>query len=291
MTSKLPVPDLTQLESAPTHSASGWLRRAAAVGLPPIGVFILMIGLWYAASYVLLSPGRRFLLPPPDQVIKVAYLDPHNLSELLAALALSGQVALAGLAIATVIGVLFAVLMSRARWLERSLFPYAVILQTVPVLALVPLIGYLFGFKYTSRLVVCVMIALFPIIANTLFGLRSVDPALHDLFTLHRAGRWRRLVKLEIPAALPAFFTGLRISAGLSVIGAVVGDFFFQQGQPGIGQLIYQYPRRLESEKLYGAAILACLLGLVVFLVFGFIARRITSWHASVRDRPAVTSR
>jgi NitT/TauT family transport system permease protein len=270
---------------APRPPVGGPRRWALAV-LPPTAVFALLIGVWYAASYVLIDPAVRFLAPPPDAVIRVAFLDKHNLTELLAALALSAQVAMAGLALAVAIGAALAVTMSQARWVERSLYPYAVMLQTVPILALVPLFGYWLGYGFTSRVLVCVLIAIFPIIANALFGLRSVDPALHDLFTLHHAGPLTRLIKLEVPAALPAVFTGLRISAGASVIGAIVGDFFFQQGQPGIGQLIYIYPKRLESEMLFGAVILASLLGLAVFWFFGALARRVNAWHASERSRP-----
>src|SRR5262249_59129984 len=137
---------------------------------------------------------------------------------------LTTRVAAVGLAIAAALGIGLAVVMTRARWVERSLYPYAVVLQTVPILAMVPLIGFWFGFGFGSRVLVCVLIALFPIIANTLFGLRSVQRGFRDLFALHRAGRLSRLVRLELPAALPAILTGLRISARLSVTGAIVGD-------------------------------------------------------------------
>lgn len=246
--------------------------------LIPAGVFVCV---WYLASLVLVDPQLRFLLPTPDAVIRVAFLDLDNLTELLSGLELSARVALTGLVCATAIGVAWAILMSQARWLEEALYPYAVMLQTVPILALVPLFGYWFGFGFPSRVLTCVLIALFPIVANTLFGLRSVDPALRELFALHGADRLTSLVKLQLPAALPATLTGLRIAAGASVIGAIVGDFFFQQGQPGIGQLIYVYPRRLQSEMLFGAVILASLLGLAVFWSFGIVARRATAWHES----------
>jgi NitT/TauT family transport system permease protein len=250
------------------------------------GVVLMPFLAWYLASRYLIDDDRRFLLPTPDAVVRTAFLDRANVDELLAALALSAQVAMTGLGLAVAIGAGWAVVMSQAQWLERSLYPYAVALQTVPILALVPLFGYWFGFGFFSRVLACTLLALFPIVANTLFGLRSVDPALHDLFTLHSAGRLTRLIKLQLPAALPAMFTGLRISAGAAVIGAVVGDFFFQQGRPGIGQLIYVYPRRLQSEMLFAAVGLASLLGLVVFWFFGALARRATAWHASQHNNP-----
>ena len=255
---------------------------------PPLVVLLVTIGLWYAISYLLLDPQRRFLLPPPHAVVQVGFLDPYNLQELLAALWLSARVAMVGLAIAIVIGMTLAIAMSQARWVERSLYPYAVILQTIPILALVPLFGFWFGFGLTSRVLVCVLIALFPIIANTLFGLRSVDQDHHDLFTLHDAGRLTRLRKLQLPSALPSIFTGLRISAGLSVIGAIVGDFFFKQGKPGIGILIDLYRSRLQSEQMFAAIILSSLFGVIVFWFFGFLARRVVGgWHQSARDPTA----
>lgn len=260
-----------------------WLR----VALPPAAVALAVLAAWYLGSYVLVDADRRFLLPPPHEVVRIGFLDPVNLAELLAGLRLTAEVAVTGLVIAAVTGLVLAVLMSRARWLERSIYPYAVLLQTVPILALVPLFGFWFGFGFPSRVLTCVLIALFPITANALFGLRSVDPALHDLFTLHQAGRWTRLWKLQLPAALPAILTGLRISAGAAVIGAIVGDFFFQQGPAGLGQLIYVYPRRLQSEMLFSAVILASVFGLLVFWFFGVVARAATAWHDSQQHEPA----
>jgi NitT/TauT family transport system permease protein len=196
-------------------------------------------------------------------------------------------VAMAGLAIAAVLGIGLGVLMSQARWIERAVYPWAVVLQTIPILALVPLIGFWFSFGLSSRILVCVLIAIFPIISTTLFGLRGVDRGDHDLFTLYGAKRSARLRKLQWPAALPAIFAGLRISAGLSVIGAVVGDFFFKEGQLGIGALMEVYRQNLRSEQLFGAVILSSLLGLVVFWFFGWLARLVVgSWHVSAAGEP-----
>ena len=259
-------------------------RRFLRFVFPPAAVLVLAIAGWYAVSYLVLTPERRFLLPPPHEVVRVGFLDRHNLMDLLRALALSAQVAMTGLAIAVVVGIGLAVVMSQTRWLERSLFPYAVVLQTVPIVALAPAFGFWFGFGFSSRVLVCVLIGIFPIIANTLFGLRSVADSHRDLFALHHARSLIRLVKLEIPAAAPSIFTGLRIAAGLSVIGAVVGDFFFKQGQPGIGVLIEIYRTRLQSEQLFAAVILASLFGLTVFWTFGFMARTVVGrWHESAR--------
>ena len=123
---------------------------------------------------------------------------------------------------------------------------------------------------------------MFPVISSTLFGLQSADRSQHDLLTLHRAGRLTRLVKLQLPTAMPAILTGLQVAATLAVVGAVVGDFFFRQGDAGIGVLIDLYRARLQSEQLFGAAILACLLGVVVFSAFGLLNRLVTGgWYGS----------
>jgi NitT/TauT family transport system permease protein len=260
------------------RARGGWL----ATWGPPAAVFAASLAVWYGVSYLLLDSRRRFLVPPPHDVIQVSFLDPFNLRELLGALWLSTRVAFTGLAIAIVLGLALAVAMNRAKWIERSLYPYAVLTQTIPILAMVPLFGFWFGFGAFSRVLVVVLFAIFPIIANTLFGLQSVDQEHHDLFTLHGAGRGTRLWKLEFPTALPSIFTGLRIAAGLAVIGAIVADFFFKQGNPGIGILIDRYQSRLQSEQMVGAIILSSLLGIVVFWFFGFLAHRVVGgWHES----------
>jgi NitT/TauT family transport system permease protein len=255
-----------------------------SVVVPPLLVFLLVLGLWILASEVLISESKRFLLPAPWEVVNIGFLDAQNRTEILNGLWLTTQAAMIGLALAIVIGVTLAVAMSQASWVERSVFPYAVVLQTLPILALVPLIGFVIGYNFPSRVLVVVLIALFPVITNTLFGLLSVDQSHHDLFTLHRSSRWTRLWKLQFPAALPAMFTGFRIAAGQAVIGAVVGDFFFKQGDPGIGVLIDLYASQLESERLYASVIVASMLGIVVFVLVGFVSQRVIGkWHTSTR--------
>lgn len=254
----------------------------AAIWIPPLLVFGLFIGFWYFFTYVVLNPDRRFLVPPPHAVVREAFIDPENRTMLFRALGFTTMIAMIGLVIAMVLGVTFAVLMSQARWIERSLYPYAVILQCVPIVALVPVIALWFDYGYTSRVIVCALIALFPIISNTFFGLQSADQEQHDLFTLRGAGRWTRLRKLQLPAALPAIMNGFQVSATLSVIGAVVADFFFKQGEPGIGIQIDLARGRLANEVMFGACILASALGVLVFCAFGMLSRRLVGgWHGS----------
>jgi len=245
----------------------------------PLLVGVVVTGLWYFFSYVVLDRNRQFLLQPPHRVISKAFLEWDVLSEMLGGLASTTQVAAIGLAISVAFGLSVAVAMSQSRWLERGLWPYLVTLQAVPILALVPLITFWFDTGQRARVVVCVLISFFPIVVNGLFGLRSADRAAHDLFTLHNASALTRLRKLTLPAALPAIFAGLRIAAGLSVIGAIVGDFFFGQGDVGIGQLMRRYFRRVDGEELIGAVILSSLLGVCVFTLFSVLERRVTRYY------------
>ena len=143
--------------------------------LPPLLLGTVVIGIWYFISYVLLDARRRFLLKPPHEVVQNGFLNWDAFSEILEALWSSAKVAFIGLAIAIVLGIGIAVLMSQTKLAERAIFPYMVALQAIPILALTPLISFWFGTGQTSRVMVCVIISIFPIILNTLFGLQSAE--------------------------------------------------------------------------------------------------------------------
>ncbi len=256
------------------------IKKYVAVFVPPLILGACVIGLWYYITFGVLAEKRRFLLRPIHSVIDVGFLDGDNRTESLNALWSSTEVALIGLSISIGLGFVHAILMSQAKFLERAIFPYMVTLQAIPILAIVPLISFWFGTGQTSRVVVCVIISLFPIIVNTLFGLQSAEKGMHDLFTLHHSNRFIRLRKLMFPAALPAIFAGLRISAGLSVIGAIVGDFFFGKGEAGIGQMLKKHANRLNGEELLACVILSSALGVIVFMIFGAIQNKaVGRWH------------
>ncbi|SDD98487.1 ABC transporter permease [Glycomyces harbinensis] len=267
-------------DEAPQPKRSLWPFKTAPVRVfAPVAVFVLVIAAWAASSHLLVPEASRFLLPSPEEVVAQGLLDPTARTEILTALWSTVQVALVGLVLAIVLGVLFAVVMSQTRWAEYSLYPYAVVLQTIPILAVVPLFGFWFGYEFGSRVIVCVMVSLFPVITNTLFGLKSVAPAEHDLFTLHGANRFQRLWKLQLPAALPAMISGFKISGGQAVIGSIVADFFFRQGEPGIGRMIDVYRQRLATEELLTALLLSSLVGLCLFWAFDLLAGRIDRMH------------
>ena len=270
----------------PTRSA----RLSRFVG--PVGVFVLFIGFWYFTHHVLMSGPKKPLVPVPHDVVKDSFLTWNiergaggsrtggGLVKLLEGLFESVQVAALGLAIAIVLGFVLATLMSQAKWVQNALWPFLIALQAMPILAFVPLIGTVIGFNFKARVMVCIIIAIFPIVANTLFGLLSVDRGYHELMTLNGASRLTRLIKLQFPAAMPSIFTGLQISAGLSVVGAVVGDFFFRQGEPGLGRLINLYQNSTAYEQMYGAVVMSALLGIAVFMMFGWIGNRVVgNWH------------
>ncbi len=179
-------------------------REVAETILPPVLMGSALIGFWYLVSYVVLDESRRFLLRAPHEVWSVGFADWDNFSEILQALWSSTRVAVIGLAIAISIGFVLATVMSQAKVIERAIFPFMVTLQAIPILAIVPLISFWWGTGQRSRIVVCIIISLFPIIVNTLFGLQSAERGAHDLFTLHRAGRLTRLRKLMFPAAMPS---------------------------------------------------------------------------------------
>ncbi len=247
--------------------------RTARVVIPPLLLGGAIMSLWYCITYLVLREDRRFLLRPPHEVFWVFVEDGDARSDMLWSLWSTTKVAFVGLFIAIVIGLVLATLMSQSKLIERAVFPYAVTVQAVPILAIVPLIGFWFGYAFQARVIVCVIISLFPVIVNTLFGLQSVPKEMHDLFTLHHSSRLTRLRKLMLPNALPAIFAGFRISAGLSVIGAIVGDFFFGQGDRGIGQLLKLYANFLDGEELLMSVILSSALGVVVFSAFGWIQK------------------
>jgi NitT/TauT family transport system permease protein len=255
-------------------------KRRPPIGriVAPFAVLVSVLVMWSLASRILLDPDRRFLLPPPEDVFRKGMLDTANLSEILVALGSTARVALVGLTISIAVGVVLAIVMSQARWVEYSVYPYAVVLQTIPILAVVPLLGFWFGFDFESRVIVCVLVSLFPLITNTLYGLKSVESGHHDLFSLYGATRAQRLFRLQLPAALPAMITGFKISSGLAVIGAIVADFFFRQGDPGIGRLIDIYRQRLATEQLMTALFMSSLVGLALFWCFdlwgGYVDRR-----------------
>lgn len=245
----------------------------------PAAVALLLLALWQGLVTALALPV--YLVPSPLRVAQALHEDAGLLG---AALWNTLQVTLLALACATLLGVLIAFAFVQSRTIETALFPYAVLLQVTPIVAIAPLI-IIWVHDATTSLVICAtLVALFPIIANTTLGLRSVNPGLLAYFRLQRATRWQTLVRLRIPSALPYFFGGLRISSGLALIGAVVAEFVAGTGGTGTG-LAYQILQagyQLNIPRMFAALALITLTGVLLFGVMAGLSRwALRGWHES----------
>jgi len=236
--------------------------RVRSVFVPPLVTLVAIVVVWEVAVRVLAVP--KFLVPPPSAVIVAIGTDAPTLA---ASMTTTAEGALAGFALSAILGVSGGVVLSLSKTIERGPYPYALFLQTVPIVAVAPLLVLWFGPGFRAVSVSAFIVSVFPVIANTLSGMRSVDPRLRDLFRLYGAKKFDSVVKLELPFALPSIATGLRVASGLSVIGAIVGEFVagFSEGHAGLGITVLAAYRQLRTDLLFAAVILASLLGLGLF--------------------------
>jgi NitT/TauT family transport system permease protein len=245
----------------------------------PLMVAVVLVGLWH--GLVVYYEVPVFLVPSPLRVAQVLVTDAGLL---FGALVTTMKITLLAFACATALGVLIAFAFVQSRVIETALFPYAVLLQVTPIVAIAPLI-IIWVKDPTASLVICAtLVALFPIIANTTLGLRSVNPGLLSYFKLNRASRWQTLVRLRIPSALPYFFGGLRISSGLSLIGAVVAEFVAGTGGTGTG-LAYQILQagyQLNIPRMFAALLLITVTGVLLFAAMAGLSKwALGGWHDS----------
>ena len=245
----------------------------------PVLLAVVLLALWQGLVVAFEVPA--FLVPSP---VRVAQALVQDAAMLFGALAVTLKVTLLAFGVATVLGVAIAFAFVQSRVIERALFPYAVLLQVTPIVAIAPLI-IIWVKDPTASLVICAtLVALFPIIANTTLGLRSVNPGLLSYFKLQRATRWQTLVRLRIPSALPYFFGGLRISSGLALIGAVVAEFVAGTGGTGMG-LAYQILQagyQLNIPRMFAALLLITLTGVLLFAAMALLSQwALGSWHDS----------
>ena len=245
----------------------------------PILMGLAMLALWEAIVRVGAIPP--YILPGPILVAKTLVAD---WSTLWPALLVTMQITLEALLAAVVVGVLLAILFSLSRWVELSLFPYAIILQVTPIVAIAPLIIAWVDDVHVSLLICAWLVAFFPILSNTVLGLRSVDRNLLDLFGLYGAGRWRTLVDLRLPAALPYFLGGLRISGGLALIGAVVAEFVAGSGgrESGLAWRILESGYQLKIPRMFAALVLISAAGIAIYLLLSLLSHLLLRrWHES----------
>ncbi len=245
----------------------------------PAAVAALLLALWQGAVVAFDVPV--YLLPSP---LRVAQALVEDAPLLFAALLNTLQITLLALACATVLGVLIAFAFVQSRAIETAFFPYAVLLQVTPIVAIAPLVIIWVRDPIASLVICATLVALFPVIANTTLGLRSVNPGLLSLFKLQRASRWQTLVRLRIPSALPYFFGGLRISSGLALIGAVVAEFVAGTGGTGTG-LAYQILQagyQLNIPRMFAALALIAAAGVALFALMAGLSRWVLGgWHES----------
>ena len=260
---------MTPLITNPT-----FLRVAA-----PFSIGVVLLLAWQLICTALEVPV--YLVPTPLVIAKTLAADWGLLSD---SLLVTLKITFMAFVLSVLLGVAIAFVFVQSRFIEVSFFPYAIILQVTPIVAIAPLIIILVK-EPTFALVICATImALFPIISNTTLGLRSVNPGLLNLFKLNKASRWQTLRRLRIPSALPYFFGGLRISSGLALIGAVVAEFVAGTGGTGSG-LAYQILQagfQLNIPRLFAALFLITVTGIVLFLAMMALSRvALAGWHES----------
>jgi NitT/TauT family transport system permease protein len=245
----------------------------------PLVLGALMLALW--EGIVRAGHIPPYILPGPLLVAETLVDDWGTLEP---SLMVTVRITLEALAAAVVIGGLLAILFSLSRWIELSLFPYAIILQVTPIVAIAPLIIIWANNVELSLLICAWLVAFFPILSNTILGLRSVDSNLLDLFRLYGASRWRTLVDLRLPAALPYFLGGLRISGGLALIGAVVAEFVAGTGgnASGLAWRILEAGYQLKIPRMFAALALISATGIAIYLLLTWLSHLLLRrWHES----------
>ncbi len=249
----------------------------------PMLLGMALLALWEAVVRVNHIPA--YVLPGPSAIAHALVAD-WGLLWFSLLTTLTTTIEALGLAI--MLGVAFAVLFAQSRWMERAFFPYAVVLQVTPIVAIAPLI-IIWANNTTAALLICAwLVAFFPILSNTTVGLNSADHNLTDLFTLYRANRWQTLRYLRIPAAMPYFLAGMRISGGLSLIGAVVAEFVAGSGgtKSGLAFRILEAGNQLNISRMFAALVLISLCGMAIYFCLTLISHlALRHWHESAIRR------
>ena len=247
--------------------------------LAPLVVAIIFLGGW--EWVVRANEIPVYVLPGPLLVAKTLWTDGPSL---MGSLWITLRTTFAALTAAVILGLALSMLLAQSRLIERSFYPYLVVLQVTPIVSIAPLIIIWVNDVFLSLLVCAWIVAFFPIVANTTLGLNSVDRGLSDLFRLYGATRWQTLVRLRLPTALPYFLTGVRISGGLALIGAVVAEFVAGSGgsESGLAFRILEAGYRLQIPRMFAALIMLSLTGILINAALGWLSRLLLRrWHES----------
>ncbi len=244
--------------------------------LPGTVTVLLFFAAWQA--YCTFGGVSPLILPAPLGIAG-AFADAISEAATWHHLGVTLYETLAGFVIATVTGVALGWLVASFPLLERAFHPFIVASQIVPKVALVPLFVLWFGFGSTSKIVVSAVIAFFPVMTNTLLGLRSVDPGHEDVLRALRAGTWDRFMQMQLPSALPAILVSMEIAIVLATIGAVVGEYL--GGNEGLGYLAVATMNAFQTDRLFAIIILLTLMGFVLFAGMAALRRALIPWHRS----------
>ncbi|OBZ19598.1 ABC transporter ATP-binding protein [Bacillus sp. FJAT-27264] len=250
--------------------------------LPPIAIFVLFVGAW---EWILrMMDIKSYLLPKPSDIFEAAV---QNSASLATSVSTTILEAVFGFAVSVVLGVGVAILLAMSKMVERSVYPYAIVLQTIPIVAIAPIIVIWFGAGMNAIVVIAFLISFFPILSNTLIGLNATEQNMKNLFYLYNATKMQTIWKLRIPSALPYILAGLKISCSLSVVGAIVGEYIAGIGgsQGGLGYAITIAATQLQTPYLFACGLAAALVGIVFFLIINAISNRLLrSWHDSAMN-------
>ncbi len=273
-----PLPDPEEAQRLRARRRTRLLRWA----LPAL-FLALFLGAWQWT--VTANQIPHYILPGPGLVARTLVTD---FATLAPSWGVTVAITLMALALAVLLGGGLAILFTQSRWVEMSLFPYAVVLQVTPIVAIAPLIFIYVDSKLAGLLICAWIVAFFPVLSNTALGLNSADHNLRDLMTIYRASRWQRLRYLELPSALPYFLGGLRIAGGLSLIGAVVAEFVAGTGGIGSGLAwrILESSYRLQIPRLFAALVLIIVTGVAIHLALTLVSwLLLRKWHESAVRR------
>ncbi len=258
------------------------MDKRIAFGLPMLMAILALLGWEWA---VRANNIPHYIIPAPSLVAQTLVKD---WTSLYPSLLFTLKITFYALALAIIGGVGLALLFSMSRWVELALVPFAIILQVTPVIAIAPLI-LIYVDSTTAALLICAwIVAFFPILSNTLIGLRSADRNLTDLFKLYGASRWQELRHLLIPSALPYFIAGLKIAGGLSLIGAVVAEFVAGAAgkETGLASRILEASFRTEIPRMFAALVLVSLTGILIYFLFNAVSKwTLGAWHESEMKR------
>jgi NitT/TauT family transport system permease protein len=277
---------MTAIETLPARLDPEEAKRMRQERLERIGnwllpLLIMLLAIWLWDRTCVWNDIPQYILPRPHVVALTLYTDA---ALLFGSLLVTLKITFLSLLLAVLGGVGLAVLFTQSKWVEMSFFPFAIVLQVTPIVAIFPLIN-IYVDNQTAKLLLCSwIVAFFPILSNTTLGLNSVDRNLRDLFRLNGATRWQELWHLRLPAAMPYFLGGLKIAGGLSLIGAVVAEFVAgSSGQSsGLASRIIEAGYRLNAPRLFAALILISLTGILIFLVLSLVSHLILRrWHES----------